>query len=278
MQSDIFIAHAFIANGKGGNPAGVVLDAEGLQPADMLAVAQKVGMPETAFVSASNAADYKICFFTPTGEVDLCGHATIAAWSLLHQRGISKGTYTQQTRAGALRVKIEEDGLIWMEQAVSHLFEEVNKSEIISSLNINPDQFHERLSPQVVSTGLRGMLVPLKGKEVLNVLQPNIKEIMKLSRKYGVTGLHVFALLDGGPLAAARNLSPLVGIPEEAASGTANGALLAYLREHDALAERSEYRIEQGEIMGNLSYIYGKFENGTVWIGGYTSSGIAFSD
>ena len=82
-----YTVNAFTANGEHGNPAGVVLDAEHLSDEQMLTIARQIDLSETAFVSASSRADYRIRFFTTTDEVDLCGHATIAAWSLLRSLG-----------------------------------------------------------------------------------------------------------------------------------------------------------------------------------------------
>ncbi len=78
----VYSVNAFTLNGKGGNPAGVCLDADGLSESKMQAIAAKVGYSETAFVQkpVSAKADYKTRFFTPTREVNLCGHATIATF------------------------------------------------------------------------------------------------------------------------------------------------------------------------------------------------------
>ncbi|HSX07555.1 MAG TPA: PhzF family phenazine biosynthesis isomerase [Candidatus Saccharimonadales bacterium] len=102
------IVNAFTANGEHGNPAGVVLDADGLSKEQMLAIAQQVNLSETAFVSKSDSANQQVRFFTSTNEVDLCGHATIATWSLLKLLGrITNGGYTQQTLAGNLAITVQ---------------------------------------------------------------------------------------------------------------------------------------------------------------------------
>lgn len=80
--------NAFTAHASGGNPAGVVLEADDLSDAQMREIAQQAGFSETAFVTGSALATKHIKFFTPVEEVDLCGHATIAVWSYLFQRGL----------------------------------------------------------------------------------------------------------------------------------------------------------------------------------------------
>lgn len=263
------IVDAFTANGAGGNPAGVVPTADGLSGAEMLAVAKRLGVPETAFVLLSDSATHRVRFFSPTDEVDLCGHATIATWALLHHNGLPAGNYTQQTMAGILKVDVQEDGVVLMEQAPATFYEEIPRGELATVLGIAEDDFHETLPPQIVSTGLKDAMVPVKNEAVLAKIQPDFVAITELSKKYNITALHVFALCEAGEsLTAARNFCPLYGIPEEAATGTCTGAMLCYLKEHGALPEAESYRAEQGRAMGRLSYMYGKFVGDVVWIGG----------
>ncbi|HEY8998805.1 MAG TPA: PhzF family phenazine biosynthesis protein [Candidatus Saccharimonadales bacterium] len=269
MAAEPRIVNAFTADGAGGNPAGVVLDADGLSEAEMLAIAKRLDVPETAFVSSSKTATHRVRFFSPTDEVDLCGHATIAAWSLLHQNGLPAGDYTQETMAGVLKVAVQDDGVVFMEQAPATFYEEIPRSELAGVLGLAEGDFHETLPPQNVSTGLKDAMVPVKNEAVLAKIRPDFAAITELSKKYGITCLHVFALCeDGGSLTAARNFCPLYGIPEEAATGTCTGAMLCYLKEHGALPQHEMYRAEQGRAMGQLSYIYGKFVGDVVWIGG----------
>lgn len=88
QKIEVQIINAFVDNQKGGNPAGVVLNADNLTNEQKLKVASKVGLSETAFVSKSTMADYKLDFFTPTRQIAHCGHATIATFSYLSQLGL----------------------------------------------------------------------------------------------------------------------------------------------------------------------------------------------
>jgi len=267
-EKTAYVVNAFTANGEHGNPAGVVLDADQLTSAQMLSVAQKVDLSETAFVTESDTADKRVRFFTTTNEVDLCGHATIATWSLLKSLGrISNGNYTQQTMAGDLAVSVQDD-IVFMEQAPAIFGKTFPPVEVASLLGIEVGDLHSTLIPQMVSTGLKDLIVPVKDKQVLARLQPQTDAIKNFSNKHDSYSLHVFALTEGDSVASARNFDPAHGIPEECATGTSNGGLLCYLRENGALLPREMYRIEQGEAMGELSYIYGKFVGATVWIGG----------
>jgi len=109
----------------------------------------------------------------------------------------------------------------------------------------------------------------LKSKELLNVFKLNKEKLLGLNKKYNFKGLHLFVMQDDSEiLAAVRDFDPIVGIDEDAATGTTNGSFLTYLKHYNALPNQDLYKIEQGEAMGQLSYIHGKFQNGRVRIGG----------
>ncbi len=266
--------NAFTAGQRSGNPAGVVLDADNLNEEQMLKVASKVGFSETAFISKSQVASRRLRFFTTTEEVDLCGHATVASWALMHQgAGLKTGLHVQETKAGLLKIDVDEDGSVYMEQAAPSFYETIDSYRIADSLGIDKQDFHSVLKPQIVSTGLKNLFVPVKSQTVLSGIKPNFNAIKDLSQKLGIIGVHVFCLLsDSVSIVAARNFAPLVGINEESATGTANGAMLSYLIKNKAIKEQDNYRVEQGGSMGNLSYIYGKVVENKIWIGGQAES------
>src|SRR5690349_21078056 len=107
-MTKVYIVNAFSQQGNGGNPAGVVPDAQGLSDAQMQSIANQVGASETAFILPSDNATHYVRFFTPTVEVDLCGHATIASWTFLRENNVhTLGAYTQDTMAGKLKIQLE---------------------------------------------------------------------------------------------------------------------------------------------------------------------------
>jgi PhzF family phenazine biosynthesis protein len=267
MSTDVAVVNAFVADGKGGNPAGVVLDASNLSDAQMQDIAYKVGASETAFVMPAADASYRIRFFTPTVEVPLCGHATIATWSYMYANGYCQtGTYTQSTLAGLIHISVSDDGLIFMEQPEQAFKEILSFADISEALGIPEDAFNTKFKPQIVQ---RALMLSLKSKAVLNSFDLDTAQLIKLNKKHGFEPLHMFVMLkDGAILAAVRDFDPIVGIDEDAATGTTNGSFLTYLRHYDALPRREIYKIEQGEAMGQLSHIYGKFRDDRVWIGG----------
>lgn len=258
MDIQAFTLNAFAREPGGGNPAGVVLNADNLSDKQMLNISAEIGFSETAFVEKSDRADVKVRFFTPASEVDLCGHATIATYFFMGSTGrLRPGRYTQETRAGILPVEIRPDGAVFMDQSLPQFLECVDKAELADSLGISEEMFLPDLPAQIVSTGLRDILIPVKSMERLLTIHPDMRKVTEVSRKYGVIGYHVFTLETVGKAKAhCRNFAPLYEIPEEAATGTSNGALACYLFQHGILAESAENLIFlQGDSMGRPSEI-----------------------
>lgn len=254
-----YTLNAFAKSIEGGNPAGVVLNADALSENDMKKIAGIIGFSETAFVMKSDLADFKIRFFTPNEEVDLCGHATIATFYALSNLGyIKPGKYSQETKAGILNVDVKEDLSIMMVQNTPSYYEIIDKNEIADSLNITTDEMLEELPVQIVSTGLRDILVPVKNMVIINSINPDFEKVAELSSKYNTIGYHIFTLESlYGSMAHCRNLAPLYGIPEESATGTSNGALSCYLFKYGLIdADHANHLvIEQGYSMNKPSEI-----------------------
>ncbi len=227
---------SFANRGNGGNPAGVVLNSDELTEAQMQNLAKIIGYSETAFISESEVADFKVRFFTTNAEVDLCGHATIAAFNLMQQKKLIKqGSYTQETKAGVLKINIKAS-TVYMQQTLPRFYEKIYAEELSDCLNIACTDFGTRMPIQAVSTGLKDILVPVKNNNILEYLKPDMKKIEEISKKYQATGIHVFALNnDPKSVAICRNFAPLYGISEESATGTSNGALACYFINMDIL-------------------------------------------
>jgi len=264
----LFRLTAFPKTPDGGNKAGVYLEADNLSEVGMQTVAKLVGYSETAFVMKSEVADFKVRFFTPHNEVPLCGHATIATFNLLRDLEVIKtGFYTQETKAGILRLDVIKRE-VYMEQP-SPIYSDVIPSKEFSSAFAryipNPD-----LPAQIVSTGLREIFLPVKDRAALDSLVPIHKGLMALSKKYDVIGVHAFCL-DEEVDAYGRNFAPIVGISEESATGTSSGALSCYIFKY--INKKSLYVLRQGysmnmpsEIVTKLRFSEDKIES--VWVGG----------
>lgn len=258
----IYSLNAFAITENGGNPAGVCLKSENLSEKQMQEIAAQVGYSETAFVLPSEKADFRVRFFTPVREVDLCGHATIATFSLMHQIGlISSGSYRQETLAGILSVEIDKNGTVRMEQNLPVFGSEANKNVIAKSLNVSVDSLIRNMPLQVVSTGLMDLIIPIKSLELLNSIEPDFSRIVDISRELGVSGYHLFTTETvRGSTAHCRNFAPLYEINEEAATGTATGATISYMYRHGMLKDSDTYTFEQGYTMNRPSEIQGFIE------------------
>jgi PhzF family phenazine biosynthesis protein len=264
MKVDVYLLSAFPKDKNGGNPAGVVLHAGHLNEVQMQETARRVGYSETAFVSRSEKADYRLRFFTPCGEVDMCGHATIAAFYLLWRQGIlGAGTVHQETKAGVLEVRVGEEGRVSMSQTLPVFYDTVSAA-VLKGVLKTPEHWigahgAAPLPAQIVSTGLRDLLVPIDTREHLAAISPDLCAMRDFSREKALIGFHLFSLDTLSPSAAAhcRNFAPLCGIDEEAATGSASGALACYLLVHGALDEHRAKALvfEQGYSMGRPSEI-----------------------
>ncbi|MBP2642706.1 MAG: phenazine biosynthesis protein PhzF family [Firmicutes bacterium] len=259
MKVTVYKLNTFAKSNNGGNAAGVVLNADTLTENRMKKTASILGFSETAFVMKSDCANYKVRFFTPKEEVALCGHATIGTFFALASQGyIKPGNYSQETKAGILDVEVKEDLSIMMNQPIPKFYEIIDKKEIAASLNITTAEMPEDLPVQIVSTGLKDILIPIKTMDRLNSIEPNFKKIEEISKKYNVVGYHVFTLESlNHSNAHCRNFAPLYDIPEESATGTSNGSLGCYLFKYGKIdSKQTEYIVfEQGYSMKKPSEI-----------------------
>lgn len=277
MNIEVILVNSFTLNGQGGNPAGVVLNADKLTDKQKLKIAHAVGYSETAFVSSDDEADFAVSFFTTTDEVDFCGHATLATFSTLYQKGLlAAGTYTQRTKVGILPVTIEPSGKVIMAQQLPQTLACFSYHEIAPVIGIESSILQSTQLPiEVISTGLPDVIIPVP-YGYLDLINPNDELIAAFCKKYEVVGFHVFELCSAGAklTASCRNFAPLFGISEESATGSSSGTLACYLTEHLALG--SEYVFEQGRAMGCTSIITASIEsdNATVTrvqVGGFAS-------
>jgi len=185
MQIKAYLLNSFGVTEAGGNPAGVVLNADNLTDDQKKHIAKIIAFSETAFVQKSTKADFKITFFTPNAEVALCGHATIAAWALLLKNGLIKpGEYRQEIKAGILPITITQDGGVIMDQVLPEFKKKIDPKDIAEMLNISPEWItNTDLLPQVVSTGLNDLHIAIDTREHLFAIQPNDKKISKFEKK-----------------------------------------------------------------------------------------------
>ena len=265
-----FTVDAFAQEPFGGNPAGVVLlNGNTPFPEDeiMRKIAAEMRYSETAFVQQNGPEEFTVRYFTPAAEVDLCGHATIASFSVLREEGIAKeGTNCiNHTKAGDLEIFVGKK--ILMEMAAPEI---VGKIEDTGSLEqIMNGKTSDTLPTLIVSTGLPDIIFPVGSIEELNDLSPDMESLSKFSEDLKVVGVHAFALSNDGFTAHVRNFAPLYDIPEESATGTANAALTYYLYKQGIIAAEKHCKFMQGEAMKRPSVVETIIEKGEkVYVGG----------
>lgn len=258
MRVEVEIVNAFIDGETGGNPAGVVVAADALSAGRKLAVAGKVGLSETAFVSSSTTAAFKLEFFTPARQIAHCGHATIATFSLLRQLGrIGEGVSSKETIEGRRDILIKGD-MAFMEQRAPRYTAVPAGSElrrrVLSSLRLLAKDVPAGWEPVVVNTGNSFLIAPLTSEAAVRALAPGFDEIGRISEELDLIGYYVFCAETrvAGRDAGSRMFAPRYGIREEAATGMAAGPLACYLRDRMGV-KKDRLLIEQGRLMSPAS-------------------------
>lgn len=263
-----FIFDAFAHKAFQGNPAGIVIDQGRLSDQERLALAGELKMSETAFIERLDINDYRIRYFTPVEEVDLCGHASIASFYMLAQydyiEGLENGVkeVLLRSKAGNLPIYLTyKNGAleeVTMTQSDPQEFGQVKDiGAMAKALGLRKEDFYapEDLPMEKISTGIRDLMVPLKSRQALTSIQADMDALVDLSKKYDYYSVHAFCQ-EGGKIYQ-RNFCPILGIPEEAATGTSTGALLHYLNKHQG--QRS-LRAIQGLEMNRPSEILASYQ------------------
>ena len=269
-----FIVDAFTDQPFSGNPAGVVLlDSQTFPQEDlMLKIAAELRYSETAFIRRHSANEFTIRYFTPKAEVELCGHATIASFFLLHQKGLAQGQCLCHTRAGDLN--IEAGKKVMMQMAKPRIVATISDTEEIYNAIGLPHSLNSKLSTlnfpvQVVYAGLPDIMLPLPDVDTLQSLQPDMQAITAITKRYEAVSIHPFAFSSDGFTAHVRDFAPQYGVPEESATGTANASLTYYLQQCGHLAAEAECAFIQGEMMGRPSVVATRIHaDGNIFVGG----------
>ena len=235
----IYQVDAFTKTKFHGNPAGVVPNAAGLTEEQLQRIARELNNSETAFIFSATSPGYdvEVRFFTPTTEVPLCGHATIAAHYVRAIEGCAvAGRVVQKTKAGLLPVDIvpeKQDYSIIMTQGTPNIgepFAPLLVQKIAAALGIKPGDIRPDCPVAIASAGHSKIMVGIWSNEQLHRLKPNLDALAAISAEVGCNGYYVFTLNPGEEvLVHGRMFAPAIGIAEDPVTGNANGPLGAYL-------------------------------------------------
>jgi len=257
-EPEILRYTAFTATATGGNPAGVVLDARGLDAARMQAIAAGVGYSETAFLIPRAGNEYDVRYYSPEKEITFCGHATIAAAVALAER-THPGTVRLHTRAGEVGVETQREGarttatLTSVEPHVETVPEEV-LDRALDALRWPREDLEPALPPRIGFAGARHLILAARTRERLRALDYDYAALKELMLALDLTTV---ALLwrETPTLFHARNPFPPGGVVEDPATGAAAAAFGAYLRELELVATPATITIHQGVDMGRPSLL-----------------------
>lgn len=280
------IVNGFVTEGTGGNPAGVVLNADGYSEDDMLKIASEIGLSETAFVSGSKTEVLKLDFFTPNRRIAHCGHATIATFSYLAENGIvEEGNSSKETVDGPRKIVIK-NGAAYMEQLAPKYsgpdeweLHGVTKDDILNSLNLHEQDLNPNAPITLVNTGNSFIVVGVSSGENLKNIIPDFNKISVISEKLDLIGFYLFTNDESATEkdVTTRMFAPRFAIEEESATGMAAGPLACYLydylnvKKEDILIEQGAYMqppskslisveldIKEGQVMSLMAGGYGK--------------------
>ena len=278
LQLDVFTDKAFT-----GNPLAVFPEAEGLSSEEMLQIAREMNLSETVFVLHPDAGRLEVLrhlrIFTPTREIPFAGHPVVGTWNALAIEGVvpppEGGNGWQrifhEVGIGVLPVDIEfKDGQpvqVVMTQGAFEILNEMDdaheQAELARALGLAREDLDESLPIQVITTGLTCMAVPVRSLADLRDIRVNAALLAEIYTRRGGTGCHAFTretLEVGAARAHARFFAPADNIPEDPATGSACGALGAYLVHHGGLIlepedGRYKFVIEQGDFIHRPSRI-----------------------
>jgi trans-2,3-dihydro-3-hydroxyanthranilate isomerase len=272
IQVDVFTDVPF-----GGNPLAVFPEAEGLTSEDMQRLAREMNLSETTFVLPPevDAADCKVRIFTPAAELPFAGHPVVGThWVLAHLNRIDLREpvtrVTFELGVGLLSADLhvrsgQVERVVMTQDRPRFLTVLDDVSNLAAGLGLAPESILETGLPvQVVSTGLPQMMVPIRSLDEVQALgagQLNVAALGRACRAGGTKCVHVFALETQDPEAAAhaRMFAPQLGVPEDPATGSSNGAMGAYLVHHRAVPitpPTTHILSEQGAELGRPSHLY----------------------
>ena len=279
MKVKIKKINAFTDSIYAGNPAGVVLNSPILTIKQMKLISKIIKASETAFIFPSNIADYDVRFFSPTIEVDLCGHATIATYyAMLMENYYPKKQFIsvkQNTNSGIIPIEIYHkkngnlDKIMMIQNSPEFKYINTDFTEIADALNISKESINQNLPKQTISTGLYTLPICLDSINIIKKIKPNFDKIKKICIKYNVGSIHIFTFdtIDPDSIYHSRNFAPLYGVNEDPVTGTANGAVCSYLF-FNKIIKKNELICEQGDIIKKPGRVFVNIKNNQIRVGG----------
>lgn len=261
-----YIVDVFAEEKYAGNQLAVVRDADGLSAEDMLRIAREFHFSETTFILGEEEKNgaYDVRIFTPGGEVPFAGHPTLGTAYIIRQEIIGKPVreVTLNLKVGRIPVAFgdgnQEPGVMWMKQMPPEFGATFASGLIAGILNITPEEMDSRFPVQEVSTGLPFIIAPLKTLEAVRKCRVDVPRFLDLVVSAEAKAILVFCPETYNPRndLNVRVFVDYYGIPEDPATGSANGCLAGYLVKHRYFGwDRIDIRVEQGKEIGRPSLL-----------------------
>ena len=262
---DVFTDRLF-----GGNPLAVVLDAEGLTTGDMQALAAEFNYSETSFVLPPEdpAHTARVRIFTPRAELPFAGHPNVGTAFVLAREGwrtTENGAFLFAEAAGLVPVMLlfENGAVVGAELTAPEPFRRVadrfTVAEIAACLGLAPgDILTERHGPEIVSVGLSFVCVEIASRSALARIAPDMAVLRRVFPRDGTDAIHLYTrdvrAQEAPTEVQARMVSPLHGIPEDPATGSATAAAAGLLAALDKQTDGElRFVFGQGVDMGRPS-------------------------
>lgn len=262
---------AFTRKPFSGNPAGVVLEANELKSKDMLRIAREINVSETAFVldAPNDEVDLAIRWFTPTQEVDLCGHATIAAFHAMAEEGMfglevdEAQTFLVDTKSGIITVDVEWQDLrpyIRMSLPIPKFSPFPGEiANLCGALGLSEIELSQKVKPQITHNGY--VYIPVKDFDSLKTLEPNSFLLKRLGERHDLNGFAVVTTDTGNKDIDwhMRFFAPAMGILEDPVTGSANGPMAVFLWYNGFLEEDQKlftFKAEQGRFVDRPGMVH----------------------
>jgi len=258
---------AFSSVKNKGNPAGIVLNADHLSDECMQSIAKAVGFNETVFVVNSDNANYRLRYFTPGHEINLCGHATVGSMYCMKSMGIISDAINEvtiETNVGVLPIRFKtrkDDLFVTMKQDKPQFMPFQGSVDALArSMGITSDEIDPTLPIVYGSTGTWTLLVNVKSLDSFWRMKPSNKEFPDILTEKPKTSVHPFSIryIEDKVVMHARHFSsPYSGTVEDAVTGTASGVMGAYYLTYlDSGIDNIEFMVEQGQEIDRDGKVY----------------------
>lgn len=275
-----FIVDVFCKDKYSGNQLAVVLSSNSLQEKDMQIIAREFNFSETTFVFEKDTIDttYRVRIFTPQKELPFAGHPTLGTAFIIRNELDDRNTkrVVLNLNAGKIPVTFEDDtGIQWMRQNEPEFGLKHNYDKIAELINVANEEIDTRFPVQNVSTGIEFLIIPLKSLNAVRNATINSNNYNEYFRKSNPLPIFIFCpeTYERNNTLNSRMFADIFGIPEDPATGSANGCLAAYLAHYKYFGLNNvDISIEQGYEIGRKSilHIRSELDNGqyNVYVGG----------